>query len=97
MPKPPARCGTTGGYQRHYRLHEPVCEDCRAAQREYIQDYNARRTGRPRSAPSPALTRRLDRQAEREQDDRATRLLAGIRDEQWGTPWWLPRPPEVTI
>lgn len=33
-PKPsrePAKCGTTSGYQRHYRSGEPPCDLCRAA------------------------------------------------------------------
>jgi len=27
----PARCGTLGGEQRHYRLGEPLCDACKLA------------------------------------------------------------------
>ena len=33
--KPPAKCGTRSGYNRHLRLKEQVCEDCRKAQNLY--------------------------------------------------------------
>lgn len=35
MPKAPAKCGTRSGYNRHLRLKEDVCLECRATQNEY--------------------------------------------------------------
>ena len=40
-----AACGTDSGYQRHWRLKEPVCEQCREAHRVAIAAYKARRRG----------------------------------------------------
>ena len=41
--RPPAKCGTDGGYYRHVRtLREPACRECLDAHR----DYEARRSGR---------------------------------------------------
>ena len=37
MPKL-ASCGTRSGYNRHLRLKEAVCEDCKSAQRKYDRD-----------------------------------------------------------
>jgi WhiB family transcriptional regulator, redox-sensing transcriptional regulator len=34
-----AKCGTRGGYRAHRRLKTPVCEDCRAANTAYVNDY----------------------------------------------------------
>lgn len=33
--KAPAKCGTRSGYNRHLRLKEEVCQDCRSAQNLY--------------------------------------------------------------
>lgn len=33
--KAPAKCGTRSGYNRHLRLNEEVCFDCREAQNSY--------------------------------------------------------------
>lgn len=38
-------CGTAAGYGRHISRGEPTCEPCRAAWREYQQQYD-RATGR---------------------------------------------------
>lgn len=35
MSKPPAKCGTRSGYNRHLRLNENVCFECREAQNKY--------------------------------------------------------------
>lgn len=35
MKKALASCGTRSGYNRHLRLKEEVCDECRQAQREY--------------------------------------------------------------
>ena len=34
-----ASCGTRGGYNRHLRLKEPTCNDCRAAQKVSVQQW----------------------------------------------------------
>lgn len=33
--KPPANCGTRSGYNRHLRLKEDICDNCREAQNIY--------------------------------------------------------------
>lgn len=33
--KPEAKCGTRSGYNRHLRLKEPACNECRDAQNSY--------------------------------------------------------------
>jgi len=38
-----AACGTPSGLMRHYRLHEPVCDDCRVAHNSKQREYWARR------------------------------------------------------
>lgn len=38
-----AVCGTTGGYARHKRLGEPVCDSCRDAKNAYWRDHGAAR------------------------------------------------------
>ena len=46
MPKTVAKCGTRSGYNRHLRLTEQVCLECRVAQNEYDRnrfDANQRR------------------------------------------------------
>lgn len=35
MSLPEAFCGTYSGYQRHRRLGEPACDECKAAQARY--------------------------------------------------------------
>lgn len=46
-----ARCGTSSGYERHRRLGEQVCQECREAYRDYQRVYkNARRTRRGAAA-----------------------------------------------
>jgi hypothetical protein len=35
--RPIARCGTYGGYRRHYRDGEYPCTDCREAAKEYMR------------------------------------------------------------
>jgi hypothetical protein len=48
MPRLPAKCGTTGGYQRHRRRGEKSCEDCKLAWSAYGREYAAsRRPERP--------------------------------------------------
>lgn len=42
MSKPTAQCGTTSGYERHRRLHEPICDSCAKARREYQQQWRER-------------------------------------------------------
>lgn len=32
-----AACGTPSGYKRHYRLGEPYCDACKAAQAAYVR------------------------------------------------------------
>lgn len=32
--KPPAKCGTPSGYNRHLRLKIPICEPCRQAEKD---------------------------------------------------------------
>lgn len=34
--------GTRGGYYAHRRLHDPPCDDCRAAINEYVREYRAK-------------------------------------------------------
>lgn len=41
----PAKCGTRSGYNRHYRLGEPVCEPCRQANIENCRAYSRVRRG----------------------------------------------------
>jgi len=43
-----ARCGTLGGCDRHRRNGEPLCEECRAAWRDYRREYDRARGVRPR-------------------------------------------------
>lgn len=38
-----SECGTDGGYQRHHRLGEPVCDACAVAHRAYMREYMAAR------------------------------------------------------
>lgn len=41
--RPPVRCGTTGGYERHYRLGETACDECRQAKTEAARAYRRRK------------------------------------------------------
>jgi hypothetical protein len=50
-PEPPwtgPKCGTYAGWNDHQRNHEPPCESCRAAHREYMREWRLR-TGRVKS------------------------------------------------
>lgn len=44
-------CGTPGGYNRHRKLGQPPCEECRAAANTY------RSSLRPRKTPPPGRIR----------------------------------------
>lgn len=35
-------CGTYAGFQRHRRMGEPACDDCRLATRDYVRHYRQR-------------------------------------------------------
>ncbi|MGV5046853.1 hypothetical protein ACRAJ3_25110 [Rhodococcus pyridinivorans] len=35
MTRPPAKCGTTSGYMRHYKRGEAYCQPCLDARRDY--------------------------------------------------------------
>jgi len=54
-------CGTIAGARRHYKLSEPCCPDCLAAQRDYqnartrADPYSTRSTPRIREAPRNGL------------------------------------------
>ena len=41
-----AECGSGGGYQRHHRRGEPVCEACAVAYRAYMREYMSARRSR---------------------------------------------------
>ena len=41
MPRPAPKCGTNGGYSRHIRGKEQVCDPCRLARRQYLINYEA--------------------------------------------------------
>lgn len=42
--KPPAECGTSSGYERHRRLREAACDECKEANRAKIAAYRNRHT-----------------------------------------------------
>lgn len=50
----PARCGTKPGARRHRRLGEPVCEECKQAERDAVAEYRERKRGRPVIKREPA-------------------------------------------
>lgn len=62
VPKPRravAACGTVSGYQRHKRLKEKTCEECRLAYNAQRQEYKAKRRALrpPAFVPQPCGTR----------------------------------------
>ena len=55
------KCGTYAGWNIHQRNHEPKCEPCKAAHREYMQAWRLR-TGRVKTIrvrPSAGLLQLL--------------------------------------
>lgn len=51
--RPPAECGTDGGYYRHRRqLNEPACDPCKAAHSAY-ERFNRDNRGKRIRTPKP--------------------------------------------
>lgn len=50
--KPPAQCGTLAGRSRHIRLHETICDPCRAAHNEYTRERKRELRARQREVTS---------------------------------------------
>lgn len=44
--RPQASCGTRAGYNRHLKMKEETCADCKAAQLEAVQEWKRRKIER---------------------------------------------------
>lgn len=44
--RPEAACGTRAGYNRHLKMGEPTCAECKAAQLAGVQEWKRRKQER---------------------------------------------------
>jgi hypothetical protein len=61
MPKPPARCGTASGYNRHLRLKETPCIPCSEAKWAYNKAHRSPQQAANDKARTLAHSRALGR------------------------------------
>jgi hypothetical protein len=59
MTRPPAKCGTTSGYMRHYKRGETPCDPCKAAHRLYRIQRRHERGPEPSSGTSTVRVPKL--------------------------------------
>lgn len=79
-------CGTYAGVQRHNRLGEPVCDDCRTARRDYMREYRRRQGPNADKWWNRTRYEALHRLAE-EYPVRYAVILAEVRRESSSMPW----------
>jgi hypothetical protein len=74
--------GTTGGYQGHIKRGEPICDDCREAQKAWRRAYHARegeKLKQKQARSAAARNRALSKLAARHPDEYLELRLAELR------------------